>query len=78
MDKLKPCPYCGGEATINQTTSGYGGGEYTATFECGCNACKIFFYGETRMRLVDGVPVIDDDGYAEASTRWNRRCDDGK
>ena len=24
MDKLKPCPFCGGEATLEDTSTGFG------------------------------------------------------
>lgn len=71
---LKPCPFCGGEATIKQWSSGKAKEMYTAAFKCGCNKCEIWFYGNTAFSLVEGVPTLSADGYKQAIEAWNRRC----
>ena len=38
MEGLKPCPFCGGEATIKEYANGHkGNGEFTAQYKVGCD-----------------------------------------
>ena len=65
MDKLLPCPFCGGEAEViggseNWTPTFYdpdSGGDPIAVV-CKTCACGLHFF----------------DDYAEATTAWNRRA----
>ena len=75
--KLKPCPFCGGEANITNTGYGYGSGSFNADYEVGCCNCKIRFRGTSYILMKNGVPVVSVDGYKECVELWNRRADDG-
>lgn len=44
---LKPCPFCGGEATSNIRAFGYSMGTYTEIHVIGCNQCNIQFEAES-------------------------------
>ena len=49
-DKLKPCPFCGGEATIREFACGStGNGGFSASYEVGCKDCKIKFLRESKL-----------------------------
>ena len=75
MDKLKPCPFCGGEATIKHFSSGHNGnGMFTASYKVGCNKCKIDFIHTSEFKLVDGQPKFIVNGFDEAIEAWNRRA----
>lgn len=57
-EKLLPCPFCGGEADIEEIP----GSPFTNepyTWAVGCNSCNIGWYEETQ---------------AEATSKWNRRA----
>lgn len=58
MSELKKCPFCGGEADIEEIP----GSPFTNepyTWAVGCKACNIGWYEETQ---------------AEATSKWNRRA----
>lgn len=43
--KLKPCPFCGGKATMREYSNGHkGNGEFTASYKVGCEKCQIYFF----------------------------------
>lgn len=59
MNKLKPCPFCGGEADIEEIP----GSPFTNepyTWGVGCKTCNIGWYEEAKERAIDV---------------WNRRPD---
>lgn len=72
--ELKPCPFCGGQAEITKTGTGYSSGEFSATYEVGCKSCKIRFRGTSYFVIKDGTPTISIDGYKECIELWNRRA----
>ena len=74
MDKLKPCPFCGGKAEITETASGHGSREFTMEYRIGCQSCRVYFRRETRLRIEGGKPVFIVNGYQEAINDWNRRA----
>lgn len=52
MDKLMPCPFCGGEADIEEIT----GGPYTDelyVWGVGCKECNIGWYKDTRKEAIE-------------------------
>lgn len=63
-DKLKACPFCGGEAEIGEGKKGQAGC-FDPIFAAGCTSCGC---------------RIDDwfDGEAEAIAAWNTRVDDSE
>ena len=76
-DKLKPCPFCGGEATIREFACGSAGnGWFSASYEVGCKDCKIKFLRESKFSLINGHPVFSKNGYDECIDAWNRRVSD--
>ena len=76
-EKLKPCPFCGGKATIREFACGStGNGEFSASYEVGCKDCKIKFLRESKFSLIDGHPVFSENGYDECIDAWNRRAND--
>lgn len=73
-EQLKPCPFCGGEATITEYASGHkGNGTFTADYKAGCDKCKIHFCHNSEFCLVDGQPRVTVNGYKLAVEAWNRR-----
>lgn len=74
---LKPCPFCGREATIRECSCGHSGnGEFIAMYELGCDECKIKFRRESRFRLKNGQPVFAVNGHDACIEAWNRRAND--
>lgn len=74
MPELKPCPFCGEKANLRQCGNGHSGnGEYIATFEAGCEKCKIKFTRESRFILENGYPKFSINGYEEVIRLWNTR-----
>lgn len=64
-EELKPCPFCGGEATVTDGED--------------CDGVQVFFVGcRTKTCICD---AWDSARYfyseAEAIKMWNRRADDG-
>jgi len=63
MDRLKPCPFCGGEAILTRETKGGKDGSLIRYTKCGTKGCwfeKAFGYSS-------------DERAAEA---WNRRYEE--
>lgn len=74
---LKPCPFCGNEASIREYSCGHSGnGEFIAGYNVGCKDCKIKFVYESRFRLANGQPIFSVNGYDECVKAWNRRVND--
>nr|DAY80697.1 MAG TPA: restriction alleviation protein [Caudoviricetes sp.] len=80
MVELKPCPFCGGKATVQ--------GKHTeiydvwanhpvlcAKYRVGCEKCGIYFWQLHEIQLTDGQPAVIKNGYDEAAEAWNRRAD---
>lgn len=64
MDKLKPCPFCGGAAKLKEVTIGSTMSAYIVRcgdVDCGVRPSTSYF----RLKK-------------EAIKRWNRRAEDGK
>lgn len=59
MDKLKPCPFCGGKATIGKI-------EYNATYYVRCSNTKICFVN-SYTRAFDEIE--------DAINAWNKRAE---
>ena len=77
VKKLKPCPFCGGDAAIREFATGHkGNGEFSASYKVGCEKCSIYFTRESRFTLENGYPKFIVNGYETATELWNRRADD--
>lgn len=78
MNELKPCPFCGGKASITEYANGHkGDGTFTASYKVGCDKCKIYFSHNSEFRLVNGQPKFAFNGYELTTEAWNRRATDG-
>lgn len=70
---LKPCPFCGGEASENAKVSFCGGNGAYITFSAGCKKCNVFTTCE--LRLVSNIPTYNiKDAIQVAANAWNRRA----
>ena len=69
MDKLKPCPFCGGEPecyrTVVETANGYSDAVAVRCLECNARTVLILF---------DGRKHPNGEEYEEAERLWNRGC----
>ena len=78
MNKLKPCPFCGGEATLIQKSSGYMIEPIVIKnmFVAGCESCNIYTqaFGSEIYQTTDGEVHINLTGAGEAVEAWNRRA----
>jgi hypothetical protein len=82
MIELKPCPFCGGKATVQ--------GKHTETYDVwanhpvlrakyrvGCEKCGIYFWQNSVISRAEyRAPVTNRDRYEEAVEAWNRRTND--
>lgn len=77
-DELKPCPFCGGQATIREYSVGHkGNGTFTASYKCGCEKCNISFTRESEFVLEKGLQKFIRNGYDQVKELWNRRVNNG-
>ena len=77
MNKLKPCPFCGGEATLIQKSSNYRTEPVVIrnTFVVGCEFCDIYTpeFQSAIYQTSNGEVHINSTGAEEAAEVWNRR-----
>lgn len=68
---LKPCPFCGGEASENANLSFCEGKTYIE-FSAGCKQCNVFM--TYSLRMVSNTPTDNiKDAIQLAAGEWNRR-----
>ena len=73
-DRLKPCPFCGGQQLLHNESDRYG------VIKCACGAkieCKD--EPERYTHLIDEIylRVPAKSGLEIAAEKWNRRVNDG-
>lgn len=74
-EKLKPCPFCGGECKIKAAKKEYIG----FTIWCECENCHAQASGYCPdMKKEDTAIVNIDSCRNKAIEAWNRRANDGK
>ena len=76
--KLKPCPFCGGEAQF--ITKSYKSSHYDAgfNFTIQCQGCYTRLPQEYSLSVkldAEGYIIITGDGRKDAAAAWNRRAD---
>lgn len=81
MIELKPCPFCGGEATIEQTSHGtteLSSCKLSFLIRCSkCGATAPNSYGYIAINLAQNGELNQwRDDRAEAAKAWNRRVTD--
>lgn len=72
MDKLKPCPFCGGSALYLEERAFAGIGKIDVLFSVKCVVCG----SRTRGSVVNDMAEAD--RKIIASMNWNRRAEDDK
>ncbi len=80
MDKLKPCPFCGGNPTLRRCSTGTNGLKYFAGYEVTCDGCRMARTKQFETVFdfeLNGELVFEKDGRKEAIEAWNRRVDNG-
>lgn len=83
-EKLKPCPFCGGEATFSTfltTTNTLPHFTAGVLFEIKCTQCKMKLPKSYRCEMYigqDGDIQTEKDERAQAVVDWNRRANDGE
>lgn len=85
MEKLKPCPFCGGKAHIRKfrarakdNNGNVIKGNYGEYYGMGCYTPDCICYMDVDERTVRFMfKIKDDEGRQKAIDRWNRRAADG-
>ena len=72
MDKLKPCPFCGGKGEMCKSTECAGHGDCYDVFYIQCRCCKAATQ-KISDRDADGIEAQK----LVARLLWNRRVEDG-
>ena len=70
MPELKPCPFCGGEAKLVETTECWGHGEFHKVKYVACKLCGSKGHTVCDMDIYDGYA----DSLDDAIKHWNVRC----
>lgn len=76
MEKLKPCPFCGGEAEIMCLSTVNEHGILSKVFVITCKECGLRNPKAFRIFAQihnDGICVFDESEKKEAIEAWNRR-----
>lgn len=77
MEKIKPCPFCGGEAELRKKDNGFYTRDnmLTADFMVGCAKCDMHTPRFTTKVCIkdDGKINIISNGAELAIAAWNRR-----
>lgn len=72
--ELKPCPFCGSIPVINETSTHNYPNYYSVGYNISCPGCHIYFGSTTEIEVVNGLPIVNKNGYQECIDQWNRRA----
>lgn len=80
MEELKPCPFCGGNATIRGIISSSQGDERGMKYNIYCGKCSVYgFCFETKINFEkNGKVTVDETERTQAIEKWNSRAKDDK
>lgn len=89
LEKIKPCPFCGGKASLSFRDVGFGGQNYLGDkkrkyrVQVICNKCKSRGKPITTDYIINGNPYCDQKPFEKynmvAIDKWNTRKEgDGK
>lgn len=77
VDKLKPCPSCGGKAFLIRVSSRYASGDNALCDEwrVSCKTCGLSTraFNDKIYREISGTLIVAEDGVLKAKSAWNRR-----
>ena len=80
MDRLKPCPFCGGNATLKRLCSGWKSHPNTTIIdewkvECDNKCCCTQNFNDVIFHADNGEVVVEHNGAVESVEAWNRRAE---
>ena len=80
LPKLKPCPFCGGEAVFKCCSTGHSGGDISWSYKVHCISCGVEVPSRAEFKTTfrignDGkISFVNDDRW-KAAELWNKRGD---
>lgn len=79
MIKLKPCPFCGGSASVKRASREWKDAHIADEFVVKCMGCgaRLPLFRSDIWTDDAGVVHIDANGAVDAMEAWNRRVSDG-
>lgn len=76
-EKLKPCPFCGGEPYIKVVSQGHTNTAYTIGVELGCKTCVFHMRADNVFEVDEFMNVkLCSNGIGHMIEHWNRRAND--
>ena len=78
LTKLKPCPFCGGEARFRILSNGYAGDDKNITFTAECPKCRISKgLGKNIVKYDEDLNILYAiDERPNVIEEWNKRIED--
>lgn len=72
--KLKPCPFCGGEPRLEENSGRLANNKTLEVgYEVYCPGCHVYYTAATKITVDKGKPVVKENGYKKCIEMWNRR-----
>lgn len=73
---LKLCPFCGTTPNLIETYDGFNEktAELTMSYIIRCPGCNAAFARKEIIKIRNGNPKIEINGYMNVINAWNKRC----
>lgn len=80
MIELKPCPFCGGKASLKKVINGYVVSPTTKIIDewkviCENKCCSTYAFKDEIYHADNGEIIVEHNGAIEAVEAWNKRSD---